>query len=290
MGEAGAVALRDGGARLLDLANFVKLEHTLFSLPILFAGALVAAGRWPSLGLSLLIIAAGTGARTAALALNRIIDSSIDARNPRTRARELPAGRLTIRQAWAVCVGGMILYLAAAAMLGVIPLLLSPVPLVVFTGYPFMKRFTPLAHFGVGLGLALAPLGAWVAVTQRVVPDAPVGLLAIFTLLWVAGFDIIYAVLDIEFDREATLHSIPSRFGRPAALLIAAMLHAAAIGCLLLLSVGYFSGPLRFYALAPVVALFVLQHVLSRNINFAFFHVNSVLGFFVLLFVWAGVA
>lgn len=287
MEESGSIVAREV-PRATDVANFVRLEHTLFSLPLLFAGALLAERAWPSARTSLLIVAAGTGARTAALALNRIIDRRIDAANPRTRVRELPAGRLKIGQAWGVCLAGIALYLVSAAMLGRLTLLLSPIPLIVFTCYPYLKRFTTLAHFGVGLGLALAPLGAWVAVTQRVWPDLSIGLLTLFTLLWVAGFDIIYATLDIEFDRSHGLHSIPARLGSKA-LLIAALLHLIALLCLLALAMTSLDGLYRYYALAAVGLLFAVEHFFSRKVNFAFFHVNSVLGFFVLLFIMAGV-
>lgn len=282
-------AVMASAPRLLDYANFVRFEHTLFSLPLLFAGAILASNGWPSLRLSLLIVAAGTGARTAALALNRIIDHRIDALNPRTKVRELPAGKLTLGQAWAICVSGTLLYAASAAALGRLPLLLSPMPLIVFTAYPYLKRFTPLAHFGVGLGLALAPLGAWIAVTNRAWPDGPVGLLALFTLLWVAGFDIVYAMLDLDFDRAHGLHSLPVRLGARA-LHVAAALHVLAVAALFVLAAVYLHGPYRYHALALVILLFVLQHSLTRHVNFAAFHVNSALGFFVLFFVWAGIA
>src|SRR5690606_38775959 len=145
--------------------NFVKFEHTLFSLPMILAGAFLAWGGLPDLKLLVLIILAGTGARTAALAINRILDRRIDALNPRTKERELPSGKLSLGKAYVVTTAGLVLYFAAAYKICDLVLYLSPVPLVVFIIYPLMKRFTWLCHFGVGLGLALAPLGGWIAVT-----------------------------------------------------------------------------------------------------------------------------
>ena len=185
-----------GWRALAAYARFVRVAHTLFSLPLIIAGMLVAAdglhragaaSRLPSLRAVLLVFVAAAGARTAALALNRIIDRRIDALNPRTAARELPSGRITTAQAWGVTAAGLVLYFAAAALLtrpgGRLTLMLSPIPLVVFTGYPFLKRFTPLCHLGVGLGLALSPLGGWVAVTQSFAGLSQVLPLALFGLL-----------------------------------------------------------------------------------------------------------
>ncbi|HET9887504.1 MAG TPA: UbiA-like polyprenyltransferase, partial [bacterium] len=223
--------------RLRTVFDFVKLEHTLFSLPILLAGAVLAARGLPAAGTLIAIFVAGTGARTTALALNRILDRNIDARNPRTASRELPSGKISLTQGWAVAIAGLVLYCGALALLPPLCWRLAPIPLAVFVLYPLMKRFTPFAHLGVGLGLALGPIAAWVAVTGSFAGATPVYELALFTWLWVAGFDVLYATLDEEFDRREGLHSIPGRYGKPAALRIAAMMHAIAFAALAILTV-----------------------------------------------------
>jgi len=271
------------------LFDFVKLEHTLFSLPILLAGAMLAAKGLPPAGTLIAIFVAGTGARTTALALNRILDRNIDARNPRTAARELPSGKMSLAQGWAVAVAGLVLYLGALAALPPLCWLLAPIPLAVFVLYPLMKRFTPLAHLGVGLGLALGPIAAWVAVTGSFAGAGPVYELALFTWLWVAGFDVLYATLDEEFDRREGLHSIPGRFGRTAALRIAAAMHAIAFVALAILTVRHLATLPALFLLGIVGILLVAEHRLSHRVEMAFFHVNASLGFVVLALVWAGI-
>jgi 4-hydroxybenzoate polyprenyltransferase len=216
------------------ISGFVKLEHTLFSLPLLYAGALLAvppaylkSSHLPALAFILL---AGIGARTLALALNRLIDRHIDARNPRTAGRELPAGKLSVPQGWAVAAAGAALYFWSAARLGPLCLQLSPVPPLVFIAYPLMKRFTFFAHFGVGLGLALAPLGGYIGMAGEW-PQGPLPwLLGLWTLLWVSGFDILYAIDDMEFDRKEGLRSIPAAFGEKAARTVSRTLHHICVG------------------------------------------------------------
>jgi 4-hydroxybenzoate polyprenyltransferase len=275
--------------RIRTVLDFVKLEHTLFSLPILLAGAMLAAKGLPPAKTLIAILVAGTGARTTALALNRILDRNIDARNPRTASRELPSGRMSLAQAWAVAGAGLVLYLAALSVLPPLCWKLAPIPLAVFVLYPLMKRFTALAHLGVGLGLALGPIAAWVAVTGSFEGAAPVYELAIFTWLWVAGFDVLYATLDEEFDRREGLHSVPGRFGRAAALKIAALMHAGAFASLAILTASHLATLPAVLLLAIVGILLVAEHRLSHRVEVAFFHVNASLGFVVLALVWAGI-
>src|SRR6185503_14782051 len=167
--------------------------------------------------------------------------------------------------------------------------LLAPIPLAVFVLYPLMKRFTPLAHLGVGLGLALGPIAAWVAVTGSFAGAGPVYELAIFTWLWVAGFDVLYATLDEEFDRREGLHSIPGRFGRTAALKIAAALHAGAFTALAILTIRHLATLPAVVLLALVGVLLIAEHRLSHRVEVAFFHVNASIGFVVIALVWAGI-
>jgi len=278
-------------ARLFTWASFVKFEHTLFSLPVLYAGAVLAARGMPGWWAILWILAAGTGARTAALGLNRIIDRRIDERNPRTAGRELPRGAMRLSEAWIIVGAGLVLYLVSCWMLWPICLVLSPVPLAVFVIYPYLKRVTPLAHLGVGTALALAPLGGWVAVTGSVSDPSPVPVvwLATFTLLWVAGFDIIYATLDLDFDREAGLHSLPAVVGRRSAMIIAALFHLLAVAALAGLYSVALTGPLAVAAIVAVAIVLTAEHWLAERVNLAFFHLNILVGFLVLAVVVAGV-
>jgi 4-hydroxybenzoate polyprenyltransferase len=237
----------------------------------------------------LLVLIAATGARTAAFALNRVIDRHIDAKNPRTALRELPSGRMTIHEASSVLGVGLLMYLGAAALLSPLCLLLSPIPLAVFTAYPFMKRFTALAHFGVGLGLAMGPLGGWFAVSPSFQNLGIPSLLCLFTMFWVAGFDIIYSTLDEEFDRREALFSFPSRFGRTNALRWSAAFHGAAFlsltGLFVLSSFSLAALPL----LAAAGILLYVEQRRAENVQLAFFRINAVAGLVVLGMVLVGV-
>ena len=269
--------------------RFVKIEHTLFSLPLIYSGVFLAAKDPPPIAVLLLVLMGATGARTAALALNRIIDREIDGRNPRTVGRELPSGRMSTFEAGMVLALSLVVYAGAAALISPFCLMLSPLPLVVFTAYPYMKRFTVLAHFGVGLGLAMAPLGGWFSVQHSFEGILPAVLLGIFTLLWVAGFDVIYSTLDELFDREENLHSFSARFGRAKALTIAGYLHAASFIVLGLLFTVY----IRALAALPFLLLsgylLYLEHHKSEDVELAFFRINAILGFSVFAMVLAGV-
>lgn len=275
--------------RVTLYSRFVKVEHTLFSLPLLFSGAVLAGGRLPSWRLSALIIGAGFGARTAAFALNRIIDRPIDRLNPRTASRELASGQMSLLEAWGVGLAGTAVYVACAWAIAPICLVCAPIPLLVFAGYPYLKRFTPLAHFGVGLADALAPMGGWVAVTKSLHPFWPGFWLALFTFFWVSGFDIIYSTMDEAFDRKQKLHSLPSRLGAEAALRVSAGLHAAAFGALMILYGHYLRTGPALATLAAIGALLYLEHANSKDVELAFFRINAVLGFGILGFVAAGI-
>jgi len=274
--------------RLRTYTRFVKMEHTLFSLPLLFSGAMLAAGRLPSWRLSLLIILAGFGARTAAFAFNRVIDRHIDQLNPRTAGRELPAGKMTLPEAWGVGLFGAMVYLGAAYSIAPICFWLSPFPLIAFIGYPYLKRVTPLAHFGVGLADAFAPLGGWLAVRQSLTDVAPALWLGAFTFFWVSGFDVIYATMDEEFDRRQGLHSLPSRYGKRAALKISGVIHVVAFGCLCALYATFLHTSVALITLMAIGALLFLEHRLSDDVDLSFFKINAVLGFGILGFIAAG--
>ncbi len=275
--------------KLSTFARFIKIEHTLFSLPLIYSGALLAARGWIPLRLALLMLVAAVGARTVAMSLNRIIDREIDKRNPRTAIRELPAGRMKLLEAMAVLVFGLILYFGSAELIGRFCLIWSPLPLAVFVFYPYMKRFTPLAHFGVGLGLAMAPLAGWVAVTQSLSNLIPGFILGFFTLLWVTGFDIIYATLDEEFDRRENLYSLPSRLGKEKALKISGYLHALAFVALVYIFAVYIHSWIAVPFLVLAGFLLYLEHAKASDVELAFFKINAALGFVILVMVMVGV-
>jgi 4-hydroxybenzoate polyprenyltransferase len=274
---------------LRNYGSFIKVEHTLFSLPMILSGAFLAADGFPNIKLLILILFAGVGARTAALGLNRIIDREIDRRNPRTAGRELPSGVITLRGALAITCMGMLIYIISAYLICDLVLYLSPIPLIVFVSYPYMKRFTYLCHIGVGLGLALAPLGGWVAVTCSLDGLLAPILLSFFTLFWVSGFDIIYATLDEKFDRESGVFSLVSVFGTQRALSISALLHFSAFIVLVILYLYKFN---TLYALPFLFIsglLLLLEYKKSSNVDLAFFKINILVGFFVFIFVISGI-
>ena len=270
--------------------SFVKIEHTLFSLPLIYSGVLLASrGGPPPLPVLVLVLTAATGARTAAFALNRIIDRQIDARNPRTSSRDLPSGRMTLAEAAWVMLAGLALYFGSALWISPFCFYMAPVPLAVFVVYPTMKRYTPLAHFGVGLGLAMGPLGGWFAVSPSFHDLSAPLLLALFTLFWVAGFDIIYATLDEEFDRKASLYSFPVRFGRRRALRISGAFHGIAF---ILLAVLFFRSYMSLLALPLLLltgGLLYMEQKKAEDVQLAFFRINAVAGFAVFCMVFVGV-
>lgn len=285
-------------SRLRAYASFVRIEHTLFSLPLLLAGVFSAPGPAMSAGRWGLIAVAAVGARTAAMALNRLIDRRLDALNPRTRTRELPAGRMKLAEAVALLAASVAAYLFACAALGPWFLRVAFAPLVVFTLYPYLKRFTPFCHFGVGAALALAPLAGFAAAHPDLEGFGPALWLSGFALAWVSGFDVIYATLDEESDRALGVRSVVVWLGRRRALAVSAALHLAGFACLVLAAVSVLQGPAHappgmlaappgmLAALAATVlatgCLLWLEQRWAEDVNLAFFKVNVVVGFGVL--------
>ncbi|HXV60831.1 MAG TPA: 4-hydroxybenzoate octaprenyltransferase [Vicinamibacteria bacterium] len=274
-------------ASALKYGRFVKIEHTVFSLPLLVSGALLARDEL-TLRVLLLILVAGTGARTAALGFNRLLDRKIDRDNPRTRGRELPSGIMSVAEAWLVTGLGVVVFLLAALAISPLCLWLSPIPLALFILYPLLKRLTMWAHLGVGAALAMGPLGAWFAVKLEFTDFENALLLCFFTFFWVSGFDIIYATLDIDFDRSYGLHSLPARLGREAALRVSLGLHLLAFGLLVTLYVRALEGVVSLLLLALVGALLLVEHQKAGDVDLAFFKVNAIVGFVVLGLVVAG--
>jgi len=282
--------------RLKTYASFVRFEHTLFSLPLILAGVFSVIGAPLSAGRWALIAVAAVGARTAAMTLNRVIDRGLDALNPRTKSRELPACRMALGEAIALLVVSTLAYLAACAALGSWYLEWAIVPFAVFALYPYLKRFTPLCHVGVGAALAMAPLAGYAAAHPDLGTPGPAFLLAGFALLWVTGFDIIYATLDEAFDREHGVHSMVVWLGRKNALRVSWALHLLAMACLWQLtwamtSMGFASHPVWVIAtwlgFAGTVALLWLEQRWAEDVNLAFFKTNVAVGFIVLATVLA---
>jgi 4-hydroxybenzoate polyprenyltransferase len=267
---------------MLKYARLVKIEHTLFSLPMVYAGAFLARGFSVTLQEYLFILLAAAGARSTAFALNRIIDARLDALNPRTATRELPAGRIKVGEAWGFAVVSALVYIIAAAMLNRWCLILSPIPLVIFVIYPYMKRFTSLAHFGLGAASAIAPLGGWMAVSGTFSGCGPSILLGLFSFFWVSGFDIIYAVGDEEFDRKQNLYSLVVSLGKAKALMVSSILHVLGFLSLAALMVWQFPNIWSAVLLVAVGLLLVWQHRVAENIELAFFKINAAVGFVVL--------
>jgi len=265
--------------RYLDL---IKFEHTIFALPFALISLLVASGGRPSLRVLFWVLMAMVGARSAAMAFNRVADWKIDAANPRTADRHIPAGAISVAGAWMFVVLSAALLVLAAWMLNPLCFRLSPIALAVVLGYSYMKRFSPLAHLVLGLGLAIAPVGAWLAVTGEFAPF-PLWLAA-SVMFWVAGFDTIYGCQDVDFDRQAGLHSMASRLGVDRALVVSRVFHV--------LSIAFMAGAVRRgpgLGLVTLGGVVVMTGLLAweqaivrggdmRRIDKAFFEINSWIG------------
>lgn len=282
--------------RARDLLGLVKFSHSVFALPFALCGAWLGSGGTPPLRALLLVVLCAVAARTAAMAFNRLVDREIDARNPRTRTRELPAGRLRAGTVLLLVVVASAVFVASAFALNRLAGLLAIPVLLVLLAYSYVKRFSSGVHLVLGLSLALAPLGAWVAVRGGSLHDlgnglTPVLWLAGAVLTWVAGFDLIYACQDVEFDRSEGLHSIPARLGVGRALLLSSILHFLTVLCLV--RVGFSAG-LSFIwwgAVLLAAVLLVWEHSLVSKddlsrVDAAFFTVNG----WVSVLVFAGLA
>ncbi|KJS13110.1 MAG: prenyltransferase [Peptococcaceae bacterium BRH_c8a] len=260
--------------------DMIRFEHTIFALPFAFVGALLVEKQVPAGSDMVWITLAMVGARTAAMSLNRLIDRHIDAQNPRTATRALPRGLLSAREVWVYTLLSFALLLFAAYQLSPLAFMLSPIAVAVLSLYSFTKRFTWTCHLFLGLALGLAPVGAWVAIANRV-DLAPV-VLGLGVLFWVAGFDIIYACDDFNFDRAYGIHSIPARFGMAKALTISTLLHVLAPGLFLATGIMLQMGILYFAGLAIAVSLLWYQHRLISpqdlsRAGVAFFNLNGML-------------
>ena len=273
-----------GRTRLVHYVNFVKLPHTLFALPFALVGVVIASEQWPVTWAQVAWVAvAFTAARFAAMGFNRVVDRHLDALNPRTARREIPAGLIGATEG-ATAVGvASALFLIAAAMLNPLCLLLAPVALAWVFFYSYTKRFTPFAHLVLGLGLGIAPVGGYLAVAgEWSRPWWVLVLLAAAVMSWVGGFDILYSLQDIEFDRAQRLHSIPARLGESGGIAVARALHVAAVAALALAGVGAGAGWLYAAGVGAVALLLAYEHSLVRvgdlsKLDAAFFTMNGVI-------------
>jgi len=270
----------------------IKIEHTLFALPFAFLGAVLAANGLPTLRQTVWIIVAMVGARSTAMAFNRLADRRIDARNPRTAMRALPAGTLSVAFVWMFTAMSALIFLLAAAMLNRLTLILAPVALMSVLPYSFTKRWTQFSHIVLGWCLSIAPTGAWIAVRGQIGSVVPL-LLSLVVLLWTAGFDVLYACQDYEFDRREGLRSIPARVGIERALWISRALHAGAFLSLTWLYLVTGLGPLAIAGVLLTGVLLLYQHRLVRaddlsRLNAAFFTTNAFVS--VILLVTFGAA
>lgn len=269
-------------ARLKTYLELVKFEHTVFALPFAYAGMLLASIEhsgtgWPGWSVLLWVTVAMAAARTAAMGANRVIDRFIDARNPRTAGREMPSGKVSPAQAWALVAVSLVVMAFAAWQLGPLPLILMPLAVVFLIGYPYTKRFTWLCHAWLGITDGAAAAGGWIAVTGEFAP-ATWALWAV-VIFWMIGLDVIYATMDYQFDRANGINSIPARFGIPAALKIAALSHALTF--VLLLLTGFLAGGSVWYYLTALIMggiLFYEHRIVNPNdltkVNIAFFDAN----------------
>lgn len=222
---------------LADYLSLVKIEHTLFALPFAYGAMVLAAGGWPGWRVALLVTLAMVGARTAAMAANRVIDAAIDARNPRTKGREIPSGKLTRADGVLLIVIGLGILVYAGASLNALTLMLLPIAVLFLVAYPYTKRFTWACHLWLGATIGAAAAGGWVAVTGSFA--LPAVLLWVGVGAWVAGFDVVYALLDRDFDLSEGINSIPSKFGVGGAKVATGLLYTVAVGALLLVWASY---------------------------------------------------
>ena len=293
MTTTSGAAPRAAGLGLVPaLLSFVRFSHTIFALPFALAAAVLAQMEIPPVATLGWILLAMIGARSLAMALNRIIDADIDAANPRTASRELPSGRLAMGQVVAFSVISLAVLLIAVSQLPEETWVLWPVPVAAFVLYPLAKRVTWLCHLALGLTIGIAPMGAWLAVTGDLAA-API-LLGLAVACWIAGFDIIYALLDIEFDRAHDIHSVPARFGEATALWFTKGLHLTAIALLVAAGIAAGAGGWYMTGVAVCAVVLVYENAIVRpgdtsRIQVAFAQSNGVLSMVFLAFTLAEV-
>jgi 4-hydroxybenzoate polyprenyltransferase len=267
----------------------IKIQHTVFALPFAVMSAFLAEGGIPQAEQLIWIVVCMVGARSAAMAFNRIVDARFDAKNPRTRERALPLGQVGIGSYLAFLIASSILFIFSAWMLNQLAFCLSPVALVIVFFYSLTKRFTAFSHFWLGLAISIAPVGAWVAIREEISFISL--LLGAAVVFWLIGFDILYSCMDVDVDRVNRLHSIPQRFGVAMALKMAWASHAVMVVFLLiLLEFTVLLGPIYLAGVVLVSGLLIYEHSLVKkddlsNVNMAFFNVNGIISIGLMVFV-----
>ena len=274
-------------SKIKIILEMIKFEHTIFALPFAFTGALLALDGLPSLEQVIWIIAAMVGARSAAMGFNRWADRDIDSENPRTKTRALPLGLVTPAQVLAFIIVSSGLLVLAAYMLNPLSFMLAPVALAIVFFYSYTKRFTFLSHAFLGLAISGAPMGAWIAVTGRF--EFPALVLGVAVLFWLVGFDILYALQDLEFDRKAGLHSVPQRFGVRTSLLISRTAHLVTMLCLFWIYVLLPVGLVYLLGVLVATGLIIYEHSLVKEsdlskLNIAFFNMNGYISVTIFIF------
>ena len=276
-------------AKLSVIFADIKIQHTIFALPFAIMSAFIAAKGLPQTEKIIWIVVCMVGARSAAMAFNRVLDARLDAKNPRTQDRALPAGRVDIRSYWLFLIVSSAIFIFAANMLISLAFYLSPVALLIVFFYSFTKRFTAYSHFWLGLAIAISPVGAWVAIREEISFSSLI--LGAAVIFWMVRFDILYSCMDVEFDRSSGLKSIPQKFGIENALRIAFASHGVMV--LFLLGLLLFVGQLGvLYSIGVVVVAILLfyEHSLVRpddlsRINIAFFNINGIISIGLMVFV-----
>lgn len=273
--------------KFLVFLEMIKFEHTIFALPFAYLGAFMAVGGLPPVDKLFWITVAMVGARTAAMALNRLIDRHIDKLNPRTAQRAIPSGAISTIEVWAYTIISFAVLFLAATMLNPLCVKLMPIAVFVLVIYSYMKRISWTCHIVLGIAIGLAPLGSWVAITGKI--NLPGVILAIAVASWVAGFDIIYSCQDWEFDKENKLHSIPVEFGLEKALIISKLFHIIAPAMFVIIGLIMNFGIIYYVGVLIAISLLLYEHSLVRpndltKIDMAFFNMNGYLS--VVMFVF----
>jgi len=274
------------------LASLVRIEHTIFALPFAYVGAFLAVDAWPGLADMIWVTVAMAGARTLAMSVNRLVDAEVDARNPRTAARELPSGALSRGQVVGLCLVSLAMFLLAVSQLDPIVRWLWPIPVALFVVYPYLKRVTWLCHLWLGACLGLAPVGAWLAVTGTGPWEA--WALGVAVALWVAGFDLFYSLFDLDHDRAEGLHSWAVRFGARGVFVGARVFHTGTIALLAAAGIGLDVSLFYWAGVAATAGLLVYEHSIVRpgelrRLDAAFFTLNGVISVVFFAFVAADV-
>ena len=294
MSTSTSASRRATGAQVVPaLLGLVRFQHTVFALPFAFAGALMARNAWPPVGVLGWILLAMVGARSLAMAINRLVDRHVDARNPRTAGRHIPSGRLTVNQVRVFALVSLAALLVAVSQLPRLTWWLWPIPVALFVIYPYTKRFTWACHLVLGLSIGIAPIGGWIAVTGAFA-WAPV-LLWAAVAMWIGGFDVIYALLDVDSDRVEGINSVPVRFGERTSLRIAAACHVLTVVLLVLAGVAASVTWPYYVGVAACAAILAWEHLHVRpgdvaRINAAFGNANMIMSLVFFVGVVAEVA